>query len=259
MNTNDTTTTDAQAVNKLLGSWSVGQGKTSQVIEDNYYFIDSDTINIGSFGRVTIPLVVQQGLALNTLYKDLSVKSDKQVQASLSALQAGYLSVNHANQSNKQAGPLGNPLKVAGKVKTASEYLRDSIKINLDKISSDTIIELDTKCRAVNDKTSKADLFKLLDAYRELFITQSNSESYQSILDNEIKAAKYLEALEQAGLVNITLLNDGTYSASIQAVDAQAGLNTLKTNSYTLITHSFSLDTGLITLIFKKGEDVVVL
>ncbi|MGZ8882449.1 MAG: hypothetical protein ACXW1B_03100 [Nitrososphaeraceae archaeon] len=203
---------------------------------------------------------VQKAKLLQLLHSEFRKGSEDNKQNTLEAMELGFLGTFHRSSVEKGTmikKPL--PTERANKLLTADEYINNVFNLSLNPTIIPVLQELDTRVLDITDKTSKHDLLAIIKEYQALFIAPEQRETYSVMQTKELEAMARYAGLSDAGFRDITRLDNGTITSVIDAASAKDSMVKLKELGFVLVTHSFDISTGLISLTFKEGiEETIV-
>jgi len=253
--------TITESVKNILSSNAIGVGKTTDIAEA-YTFVDENTLSIESVGSFTLSDSIQKAKLIQMLASEGKKTSLESLSKTLKAMELGYLGVAHQNNAGKGTKTFSKPIPTGSNI-TSDDYLKNAVVLNLANIElADELLSLDTAVINLDGdipaSATKADITKkyneaveLLKAYQDLFITETNRETYSVMVDKEQALAAKFAALTDDGFTNILPAGD-SLTAYVDVSNAKDLQNRLTTLGYSFINADFLADKGVISVYFKE-------
>ena len=231
-----------QSTKAILSSDIKGMGNAAHLAESHTF--EGNTFSMPEQDSITLSDNVLKALFIRNLHKDYKTSSQASIAKLLAAYSNDYLTTVHASTGSS---PTDNPLAPTGKVISAEQYQLGYIRAGFTTDNSHTIQGILSDFRAINDKTSKGELTKMLASFAVIFESAENYENYAIIAANEARDAEKLEELTSLGLINISRLKSDSgksaFSGRVALADASTLVQSLPKAGYTILSSETDMAT----------------
>lgn len=229
---------------ELLTSFSVGQGKTSEL--PNFTSLDNGSLKYGQLAATVSQAWIESFVLMN-LHSNLKDRNPEQQAKLFAAYNDGRLSLNHTVESTTS----GTKKPLGGHYLTSEQYYSNMVKLSTTVENVDAILSV-VKEAIGNTKVTKDDLITALFTIRDSITPPDKLEVFYTLQDKEEKFNLLKEQFASLD-VNLTIVSDNSFKVNVKPALMDSAVVEAGKYGYNVEKVDFNPTTMSMDIVFKQA------